>query len=312
MSRRYVMRLRRPRFRGTRTPFVTPSQSARRLVILAAVAAGSTVAFWMAMTQTLLGQQVADLILYGRTSAPSDVLGAATEALATVSLVFVGLAALGLATVALTRGGVWLAVAVVMLLVGANLTTHGLKAFLERPNLLGDVAYATGNSFPSGHVTLVSSLGLACILVAPRRLRTAVAVGSAVLIAVVGASTIIAGWHRLADVEGAIAISLAWASLVTAVLVVSRGWVPRRTWGRGLGGRVTSLGAIVGAIAVAAGAIGVTLAIVDPTPFADLIRSGPRAPWTFAAAISIQAGTALIASIAYVWAMLGVALERPG
>ena len=62
---------------------MTPAQSARRLVLLGTVAAGSAVAFWVATTQTLLGQQVADLVLYGRASAPGDVLGAATETLAT-------------------------------------------------------------------------------------------------------------------------------------------------------------------------------------------------------------------------------------
>jgi len=312
MNHRYVMRLRRPRFRGTRTPIVTPAQSARRLLALGIISAGSAVAFWALTTQTLLGQQVADLVLYGRTSAPPDVSGAASDALAAVSLAFVGLATAGLATVAFARGGVALAIAVVVLLAGANLTTQGLKELLERPNLLGGSAYATGNSFPSGHVTLATSLALACILVAPRRVRTLVAVAASIAVAAVGVSTIITGWHRLADVEGGILIALAWASLVTASLVIGQGWVPRRTWGRGLGGRVTRFGGIVGGLAILAGGIGVALAVVDPTPFAELVRSGTRAPGTFAAALAITIGTAVVACLTYAWAMLGVALERPG
>ncbi len=309
MTRRHVLRLRRPRFEGTRTPVATPRQSARRLALLGIASAALAVPVWAGTTQTVVGQQIADLILYGRVAADSAVLGAATETLGAISLAFVATAALGLATVALARGGFGLAAAVAVLLAGANLTAQGLKLLLERPNLLGDVAYATGNSFPSGHVTLAASLGLACVLVVPRRLRASVAVGAATLVAAVGVSTIIAGWHRLADVEGAILISLAWASLTTAVLVRAQGWMPRRTWGHGVGGRATGL---VGAVAVLVGAVGVAVATVDPTPFAELIEAGPQAPGTFISALVIAVGTSFIACAGYLWAMRGVALEPPG
>ena len=312
MPPRYVMRLRRPRFRGISTPLATARESAGRLVVLGLGSTAVTVAFWLATTQTLAGQRIADLILYGRTAADAALAEIANETLATVSLVFVVLAVLGLAIIALTRGGVGLATAVVLVVVGANLTTQSLKLLLERPNLLGDLAYATGNSFPSGHVTLASSLGLACILAVSRRVRTPVAFGAAILIAAVGASTLVAGWHRLADVEGGILISLTWAALVTAILVLTQGWIPRRTWGRGLGGRATRIAGLVGVVAVAVGAVGVVLAVVDPTPLADLIEDGVRAPGTFVAALAIALGTSLIACAAYVWAMHGVALERAG
>ncbi|MFH0751273.1 MAG: phosphatase PAP2 family protein [Chloroflexota bacterium] len=312
MTRRYVLRLRRPRFRGIRTPVVTARQSAGRLALLGIGSAALVVFVWAGTTQTLTGQQIADLVLYGRFAADRAVLGAASETLAAVSLPFVAIAVLGLATIAFARGGFGLVIAAVALLGGANFTAQGLEFLLERPNLLGNTAYATGNSFPSGHVALVASLGLAAALVAPRRLRTPVAVAAAILVAAVGASTIAAGWHRLADVAGAILISLAWASLVTAVLVLAQGWIPRRTWGHGLGGRATALAGGAGAVAVIAGAAGIALAIVDPTPFAELIKVGSSASGTFVAALAIAAGTSLIACAAYVWAMRGVALELPG
>lgn len=312
MTRRNVMRLRRPRFRGIRTPVVTPRQSARRLVLLAIGSAALVVLFWAGTTQTVVGQRIADLILYGRVAADLAVLGAATEALAAVSLAFVATAALGTVTLALARGGFGLATAVVVLLAGANLTAQGLELLLERPNLLGDVAYATGNSFPSGHVTLASSLCLACILVVPRRIRTPVAGVAATLIAVVGVSTIIAGWHRLADVEGGMLISLAWASLATAILVRAQGWIPRRTWGRGLGGRATTIAGAVGAVAVILGAVGIAFAVVDATPLAELIATRSPASGPFVSALAIAVGSSLIACAGYVWAMRGVALELPG
>ena len=312
MGRRYVMRLRRPRFKGTWTPFVTPRQSIRRLVWLGLVASVLVMTIWAATTQTVGGQRVADLILYGRAGADADVLVAAWDTLAMVSVVSAALAGLGLVTLALAEGGVRHALAVVVILIGANMTTQGLKVVLGRPNFLGDAAYAVGNSFPSGHVTVVASLGLAFVLVAPRRVRTPAAIAAAILIGAVGVSTIAAGWHRLADVAGAVLISLAWASLVTGILVRGQGWMPRRTWGRGLGGRVTTLAAAVGWVAVITGAAGVAVSLSDPTPLDGVIATDPLAVWTFVAAVAITAGVSLLAPASYVWAMRGVAFEQAG
>ncbi|MGO9180766.1 MAG: phosphatase PAP2 family protein [Candidatus Limnocylindrales bacterium] len=312
MTRRYAMHLRRPRLRGRRTPVVTPQGSARRLAVVGILSAALVAAVWVGTTETVAGQQISDMILYGRVVADPAVLGAATETLSSVSLAFAATVTLGLLILALTRGGFGLASAVVVLLGGANLTAQLLKLVLERPNLLGDVAYATGNSFPSGHVTIVSSLGLACVLVVPRRVRTAVAVVAATLIAAVGVSTMIAGWHRLADVEGAIFISLAWASLVTAILVYAHGWMPRRTWGRGLGGPAMRVVGASGAVAILAGMIGILVVGLGPTPLAELSTTQALGPRTFIAALAIAAGTSLIGCAAYVWALRGVAFELPG
>jgi membrane-associated phospholipid phosphatase len=312
MTRRYAMRLRRPSFLGNRTPVATAQTSAARLIGLGLGSAAMVVLLWLGTTQTFDGQRIADMILYGRLAADAALIRAANETLATVSLAFVALAAVGLSTIALGRGGIGLAIAVIVLVGGANLTTQALKVLLDRPNLLGDLAYATGNSFPSGHVTLASSLGLASILVVSRRLRTPVSLGAALFIAAVGVSTIITGWHRLADVVGAVLIALAWAALVTALLALAQGWIPRRTWGRGLGGRVTNVTGAAGVAAVLVGAIGVALAIVDPTPLTNLVEGGSTPPGLFAAALVIVVGTSFVACVAYVWAMLGVALERPG
>jgi PAP2 superfamily len=312
MTRRSLMHLRRPQPSGMRTPVVTPQGSARRLAALGILSAALVAAVWVGTTGTVAGQQIADMILYGRVAADPAVLGAATETLSAVSLAFAATVILGLLILALARGGFGLAIAVLVLLGGANLTAQGLKLALERPNLLGDMAYATGNSFPSGYVTIVSSLGLACVLVVPRRVRTAVAVGAAALIAAVGVSTMIAGWHRLADVEGAIFISLAWASLVTAILVYAQGWMPRRTWGRGLGGPAMQVLGTAGAVAVFAGAIGIIVVGVGPTPPAALLATQALGPRTFVAALAIAAGTSLIGCAGYVWAMRGVAFELPG
>ncbi len=266
---------------------------------------------WLATTQTEAGQQIADLILYGRILAAPSVLGAARDTLATISMAMGAMAALGLGILALTRGGPGLLAAVVVALAGANGTTQLLEANLDRPNLIGDAAYAIGNSFPSGHVTLVGSLALAAVLVAPRSIRTPVAILAALAMAAVGTSTIVAGWHRLADVVGAILIVLAWTAISTAALALVQGWMPRRTWRRGLGGAATGSAAFLGTAAVLAGALGLAVALIGSGPIADWPSAGPDPSRTFVAAVSISAGAAFLAVAAYVWAMRGVALELP-
>lgn len=312
MTRHDAMRLPHGRFSGGRTPVVTTGGSGRRLALLGTVSALFVAAVWLATTQSVVGQQIADLILYGRVASDPAVLGAATDALTTVNLAFVLTAALGLLGLAVARGGFGLAAAVFVLLVGANLTAQLLKQVLERPDLLAGAAYASGNSFPSGHVAIVSSFALASVLVVPRRVRTLVAVIGAGLVATVGVSTMIAGWHRLADVEGAIFISLAWASFVTAILVAVRGWMPRRTWRRGVGGPPMRLVGSAGAVAVVAGTIGIVVIGVDPSPLAELVATNAIAPRTFIAALAVAAGTSLVGCAGYVWALRGVAFELPG
>ncbi len=307
--RRYRMRLRRSRPQGPRTPVLLTSHSAQRLASLGFGAGVLVLPIWAWTTLTLEGQRLADLVLYGRAIATPAALMAASETLATVSVASGTIAVLGLVLLGLVRGGFGLATATFVVIAGANMTAQALKELLDRPNLLGHDAYATGNSFPSGHVTVVASLGFACILVAPRRLRTPVAILVAVTVAAVGVSTITAGWHRLADVVGAILISLAWAGLVTAALVLAQGWMPRRTWGLGYGGRPTRVAALAGAGVIILGIAGLVVGALDMGPLDDVSAVGGSEPRTFVAALVVTFGAAMVASAAYVWAMRGVALE---
>ncbi len=311
LRRRYVMRLRRPRFRGLRTPVATPGQSARRLVVVGLLSVLLAIAAWAGTTQTYVGQRIADLILYGRFGTDPAVSGAAASILDLTGLASAALVALGIFIFAFIRGGFGMATAVVLTLGGANATAQGLKDLLHRPNLIGNATYASGNSFPSGTVTLIASLGFVLILVAPRRLRTLSAIGAIVLTAAVGISTITEGWHRLADVVGADLIALGWAALVTAALVLAQGRMPRRTWTRGLGRRTAYITGATGLIVIGAGAAGLALALVDPAPLGRLINDRATTPEAFVASIAIAIGTALIGTGAYVWAMRGVAVDLP-
>ncbi len=128
-------------------------------------------------------------------------------------------AVLAVATVcvvmAVVRGRVRLAAAALMLIAGANVTTQLLKeAVLERSTL--DVV--ASNSLPSGHATVVASAVGALLLVAPRALRLPVVVSGSLAVAITGASTVVAGWHRPADIVAALAVCLAWTAVGSLVV----------------------------------------------------------------------------------------------
>lgn len=311
MRRQFVLRLRRPAFTGARTPVATVGRSAGRLLAVCVTATLVSLVVGAATTQTEAGQRIADLILFGRSVAGPAGTSTAEAMLSTMTLASAVIAALGIAGLGLARGGFGLSIAACAAIAGANLTSQLLKDAIERPDFLGPYAYAAGNSFPSGTVTLAASIGLASILVVPRRLRGIAGLEAAAITGVVGVSVVTAGWHRLADAVGAIMIALAWTALAGGVLAQLQGWMPRRTWRTGLGRGTIVTGGLVGVVAVAAGGLAVASLLVDTTPVAAAftgLRDAPRAFW---AAIVVVAGTALVASSALVWALHGLALELP-
>jgi membrane-associated phospholipid phosphatase len=304
--------LRRPPFRGTTTPVITVDHSVRRLVLVGLVAAVLCGLLYVAAVLTPAGQFVGDLILYGRPRTGGRAQLIASETLETINATMLIVATLALAVIAIARGRPRLAAAVVVGIGGANLTTQVLKhAVLERPNLLGDAAFAVGNSFPSGHVTVAASLVLGALLVAPRPLRAAAAVGGAGYVALVGMSTIAAGWHRLDDALGAVLIALSWSAFVAAA--VARGWsfMPRRTWGFGAARHATLLLGLGSAAGLLTGAAVLGYAWLNPEAagFGAVGLSGLR---VFVAAASVIAGASLGACGALLWAMRGIVLDPRG
>jgi len=309
VARRFRLRLRRPRFRGVSTPFVTVAQSARRLALLAIVAVLLGVLLYVVAVQTSIGQSFEELVLWGRPTGDPDAIELAWRALGTLNLAVAAGATIGLAGLAIAWGRPFLAAGVIVAIAGANFTTQLLKAvILDRPNLVGSDAYAYGNSFPSGHVTLAASLALAALLVAPRRLRSLVALAGAAYVSVVGISTLTAGWHRLADALGAILVALAWTSLVAAIVAATRGTMPRRSWRAGAGRSGMRL--------LVAGALGLFVAALALLAYAWLTQAAEGtlggtlgAPQAFVLALAILAAGALGASASLLWALRGITLE---
>lgn len=123
--------------------------------------------------------------------------------------------ALGCVVVALLRGRARLALVAAVVLVGANVTTQLLKhVILSRP----DLGLGTLNSLPSGHTTVVASAAGAALLVMPGSLRMVVTLGAGFATTLTGASTVVAGWHRPADVVAALAVCLVWTAAAAAFM----------------------------------------------------------------------------------------------
>lgn len=154
-------------------------------------------------------------------SAMRTVVGGRDAQLAVLSVLgYVSIGAIvvvvvGCGLVALLRGRARLALAAVIVIGGANLTTQALKhVVLERP----DLGHGTLNSLPSGHTTVVASAVGAALLVAPRLSRPVLVAAGGFATTLTGASTVVAGWHRPSDVLAALAVSLIWTA--GAALVV--------------------------------------------------------------------------------------------
>jgi membrane-associated phospholipid phosphatase len=115
-----------------------------------------------------------------------------------------------------------LAAGALVVVAGANITTQLLKkVVLSRP----DFGYGVTNSFPSGHTTVVTSLVLAVLLVAPRSSRWLVELAGSVCVAVIGVGTVVNAWHYPSDVIGGLLVGLAVLVAISAVEPAD----PRRT-----------------------------------------------------------------------------------
>ena len=116
------------------------------------------------------GQRIDETALQGARIGRGRLLDGALTVLGLVSVVGLAVAVVVVAVIAFSRRRGDLAVAAVVLVGGANITTQLLKLrVLDRPDLGIDTL--TLNSLPSGHSTAVASLAVALLLVVPARLR---------------------------------------------------------------------------------------------------------------------------------------------
>lgn len=205
------------------------SVRARRDVLWRAVGCGAlaivlgAVVTYLAL-QTRTGQRLDDEAQRA-VSGPPQTVRLILETLNWLSIGSVAVALLAALVWALVRRQVALAVGALVMVAGSITTTELLKfEILTRP----DVGYGTNNSLPSGHTTVATSIALAGILVAPAVARTSLTVLGAVAATLVGAGTLVARWHRPADVVVALAVCAVWGALAVVLVEVTRRAPPLR------------------------------------------------------------------------------------
>lgn len=112
------------------------------------------------------------------------------------------------------------ALAAVAVVVGANVTTQGLKHVLDlhRSQPFLDVFQPWHDAFPSGHTTAAVSLAVALVLVAPARHR-ALAVALGVLYsALIALCVLVLEWHYPSDVLAGTLVAVGWGFAALAAL----------------------------------------------------------------------------------------------
>ena len=215
----------------------------RVLGVVAAVVSVVALAYLSLFTVT--GQWLDTLIMYSfQAHMPfQDVARTVLHTLASIPALL--LFALILIVTVLLRKRFALLVRIVALLVVSNGATQMLKYLLVRPDM--EVGHSLANSFPSGHVTLAASVGLALIAAVPQRWKSVAGGVAWVAIAFVGVTVLSLGWHRLSDVLAGILVATA-----VALLVVPSEWRPFNDHFRGRSPAVLAwLALVVSAIGVA-------------------------------------------------------------
>lgn len=186
--------------------------------LLMAVASGvATLGCWAFFVDTEQGQRIDTLSYLGAQIGTERLTPTFESILEVVSVSGLALVMLAVALTALLRRRWLLALEAAVVVAAANISTRVLKYhLLDRP-LLVDWEGLHNNTYPSGHSTAAASAMVAALLVAPRALRSLVAVVGATVMVVFGYGTLAAQWHRPSDVVGAFLVCFTWAFAALAV-----------------------------------------------------------------------------------------------
>ena len=195
---------------------------ARRALLVATAGLVALAGIYVVFVQTARGQRLDQLALdhvaadFASRQVVADWLRGVTVGVAAVLL-------LGCVIVAVARRRLRLGLIASGIVAGAIVTTEGLKhVVFSRPHL----GHGWANSLPSGHTTVVTSLALAALLVAPRSWRGVVSVVAAVAVAVGGVGTVVANWHRPSDVVAGYAVCLVWGMIGLAAVSLQPALAP--------------------------------------------------------------------------------------
>jgi membrane-associated phospholipid phosphatase len=269
-------------------------------VVTALVALVAFFAIYGVAVRTEVGQHADEAALVGGRSAPQRAQSGASRLLRFISAGSLVAAVLALGALAWLWRRPWL-IALPVAIVGISLlATEAFKlAIFQRPDLWPSTL--SGNSYPSGHTTIATSLGLSAVLIAPTRWRGWVALAAALFAGGVGILVVTADWHRPSDPLGSYALTLAIAAGIVAAL---RAWGPKElASGQVEGPAPPSATVLARRLEAAAIATGILL-FVGAVLLAAL-RYGPEVAWNRPhAAFLVSVVAILIAAGITVAAML--------
>lgn len=292
-----------------RQPAPARGRGALGAALLGLLAALGVAVVYLLFVRTTVGQVVDEAAMQAAEVPHPRVAALLRATLDGTSLLPLALVSLAAATIGLLRGRRDLAVAAGVLVLGANLTTQVLKAWLDRPGLDSPGP----NSLPSGHTTAAVAVTFALVLVLPYAGRAVVALLGAGYATVTAVATVWAGWHRPSDTVAALLVCLAWGGLVVAAVRAGPGVAPGRSaaFSRAGTGRVASRLATV-PLAVA-GAAAATVAVAAVAAVALSVSELPLAVPDLGAFLAGAAGIAAAAAATFlVWLRLvGGADPRP-
>jgi membrane-associated phospholipid phosphatase len=146
-----------------------------------------------------------------------------------------------------------------VLVASANLATLILQVVLAHPRYhpILETTQVGTEAYPSGHATSAMSIALAAVLVAPVRLRVAIASVAAAYVIAVSTSLMVLGWHLPSDVLGGLLVSSGFFFLAVAAIragAAGRAGVAaqrvRLALSPGLGGAAVAVLAAAGLIAL--------------------------------------------------------------
>lgn len=194
-----------------------------RALVAALVALAVFFGIYGLAVQTEVGQHADEAALIGGRSAPERAQSGASRLLRFISVGSLVAAVLALGALAWLWRRPWLIVLPAAIVGLSLLATEAFKLVIfQRPDLWPSTL--NGNSYPSGHTTIATSLGLSAVLIAPTRWRGWVAFAAALFAGGVGILVVTADWHRPSDPLGSYALCLAIAAGLVAVL---QRWGPR-------------------------------------------------------------------------------------
>lgn len=258
-------------------------------------AAAVAALLYISTITTRTGQLVGELMLGGRPASPAAI-ASAEQVLSTLSRSSLALGTAAVVGIALLQRRRGLALVAAATIGAANLTTQLLKQLvLDRTDLLDGLFYPLPNSFPSGHATAAASIAVALLLVLPPLLRAPTVVLSSIVVAIVGISTLVAGWHRMADAVGGVFVATAWAAGFAAFLAWRRGIEVAGARTAAFGRVSATIPLLVGAGLLAFGGIAYVIVAADPLGVLLVLADRGGSPALFAVGMLLTVGTSLVA-----------------